>query len=104
MLSGYSKLDFKPEAQEVFTIVTWEGLHFPTRVLQGSSNATTFLPSTIARLLKGLDCNIYIDDVLWYGDCREELFATLDEILTHLESVVFFAAVHNCKFLAIELS
>ena len=43
LLQGYRQMPLAPEAQEVFTIVTPDGLFFPTRVPQGVLNATCLL-------------------------------------------------------------
>ncbi|CAM9128588.1 unnamed protein product [Sphacelaria rigidula] len=40
LLQGYSQMSLAPEAQEIFTIVTPDGLLTPTRVPQGVLNAT----------------------------------------------------------------
>ena len=52
-----------PEAQEVFTIVTPDGLFTPTRVPQGVLNATSYFQGVMTDLLRGLDCKVWVDDV-----------------------------------------
>ena len=42
LLQGYWQMPLSPEAQEVFTIVTPDGLFAPTRVPQGVLNATSY--------------------------------------------------------------
>lgn len=46
MLQGYWELPLAPDAQEIFTIVTPEGLFTPTGVPQGILNTTSFFQAT----------------------------------------------------------
>ena len=80
-----------PEAQEVFTIVTPEGLFAPTRVSQGVLNATSYFQGVITDLLRGLDCKVWVDDVFYFAEDEISLLCLLGEILGRLESV----AVHS---------
>lgn len=68
----------------------------PTHVPQGVSKAT-FFQSTLTRLLNGLKCKIWVDDVFFHGNSPEELFETLDETFTRLESVGLFSAAQYRK-------
>ena len=52
-----------PEAQEVFTIITPDGLFTPTRVPQGVLKATSYFQGVMTDLLRGLDCKAWVDDV-----------------------------------------
>ena len=56
-----------PEAQEVFIIVTPEGLFTPTRVSQ-VLNATSYFQGVMTDLLRGLDCRVWVDDVFYFAE------------------------------------
>ena len=58
MLQGYWQLPLAPEAEEIFTIATPEGLFTPTRVPQGILNATSFFQATLTQVLAGLNCMV----------------------------------------------
>ena len=49
-------------------------------------------------LLHGLDCKVWVDDVLYFADSEEGLLTLLDEIIGRLESVGLFIAAHKCTF------
>ena len=56
-----------PEAQEVFTFVTPDGLFTPTRVPQ-VLNATSYFQGVMTDLLRGLDCKVWVDDVIYFAE------------------------------------
>ena len=84
-----------PEAQEVFTIVTPDGLFTPTRVPQGVLNATSYFQGVMTDLLRGLDCKVWVDDVFYFAEDEISLLCLLDEILGRLETVgLFLSLIH----------
>ena len=70
MLQGYWQLPLAPEAQELFTISTPDGLYTPTRVPHGILNATSFCQATMTQVLHGLNCMVWVDDVVFWGERR----------------------------------
>ena len=98
MLQGYWLMPLDPEAQEIFTMVGPGGLYSPTRAPQGVLNATSYYQGTMTDVLHGLNCLIWVDDIVYWGDTEEEMLNTLDLILERLESVGLFAAAHKCVF------
>ena len=58
LLQGYRQMPLAPDAQEVFTIVTPDGLFTPTRVPQGVLNATSYFQGVMTDLLRGLGCKV----------------------------------------------
>ena len=86
------------DAQEIFTIATPEGLFTPTRVPQGVLNATGYFQGIMTGLLAGLQCKVWVDDILWWGKDEQDLMCTLDAILGRLEDAGLFAAAHKCMF------
>ena len=91
-----------PEAQEVFTIVTPDGLFTPTRVPQGVLNVTSYCQGVMTDFLRGLDCKVWVDDVFYFAEDEISLLCLLDEILGWLERVGLFAVAHKCTFFARE--
>ena len=98
MLQGYWQCPLSEEAQEVFTIATPAGLYTPLRVPQGVLNATGYFQAVLSQLLDGLDCEVWVDDVVFWGKSATELMDTLDEILGRLEDAGLFVAAHKCTF------
>ena len=71
ILQGYYQMPLAQDAQELFTIVTPDGLYTPTRVPQGVLNATSFLQGHMSNILQGLPCLVWVDDIVIYAkDCE----------------------------------
>ena len=98
LLQGYWQCPLASEAKEIFTIATPGGLYTPTRVPQGILNATSYFQATLTRVLEGLNCMIWVDDVIYRGLDETDLFNTLELILERLEEVGMYAAAHKCIF------
>ena len=64
MLQGYWQMSLAAEAQEVFTIATPEGLFTPTRVPLSFLNATVYFQGVMTELLAGLNCKVWVDDIV----------------------------------------
>ena len=60
-------------------------------------------PKVTTDLLRGLDCNVWVDDVFYFAEDEISLLRLLDEILGRLESVGLFVAAHKRTFFAREL-
>ena len=81
LLQGDGQMPLAPEAQEVFTIVTPDGLFTPTRVPQGVLNATSYFKGVMTDLLRGLDCKVWVDGAFYFAEDEISLLCLLDEIL-----------------------
>ena len=57
----------------------------------------------MTELLRGLDCEVWVDDVFYFAEDEISLLCLLDEILGRLESFGLFVAAHKCTFFAREL-
>ena len=104
MLQGYWQMPLVAEAQEVLTIATPEGLFTPTRVPQGVLNATAYFQDVMTELLAGLNCKVWVDNIVWWGADEDNSLNTLDKILGCLEDAGRFAAAHKCLFFDTEVS
>ena len=98
LLQGYWQCPMAPEEQEIFTIATPGGLYTPTRVPQEILNATSCFQATLIRVLEGMNCMIWVDDMIYWGLDDTDLFNTLELILERLEEVGLCAAAHKCPF------
>ena len=87
-LQGFWQCPLAPGAQEIFTIATPGGLYTPTRVPQGILNATSYFQATLTRVLEGLNCMIWVGDVIYWGLDETDLFNMLERILERLEEVI----------------
>ena len=88
----------------MFTIATPEGIFASTRVPQGVLNAATYSQGVVTKLLVGLNCKVWVDDVVWWGADEGGLLKILDKIVGCLEDARRLAAAHNCMFFDTEIS
>ena len=52
----------------------------------------------MTKVLDGLNCMIWVDDVVYWGENEDDLLNTLDHILERLENVDMLVATHKCVF------
>ena len=81
---------------KILTITAPGGLCTPTRVPQGILNVTSHFQATLTPVLQGLNCLIWVDDVIYWGLDETDLFNTLVLILERLEEVGLYDAAHKC--------
>ncbi|OWY93987.1 DNA binding protein, partial [Phytophthora megakarya] len=70
--------------QEIYSILTEEGVITPTRVLMGGTNSVAYVQSTVQEMFAELFNNglmIWIDDLLGYEDSDEALLVLLKKSL-----------------------
>ena len=68
MLQGYWQVPLSEDAQEMFTMVTPDGLFTPRRVPPRVPNATGYFQATMGDVLDG-----YIDNICWWGGRHRDL-------------------------------
>ena len=56
------------------------------------------------RVGDGLNCKLWVDDIVWWGADENDLLNTLGKILGRLEDAGLFAAAHKCRFFNTEIS
>ena len=81
LLQGYWQMPLVEEASEILTITAPHGLFTPTRVRQGVLNATAYFQGVTTKLLVGIQCKLWVDDVFFEADTEDERLDTIDEIL-----------------------
>lgn len=79
------------DAQELFTISTSDGLY--------TSQPTGFFQTTFTQLRKGLKCEVWVDDVVFWACTPMELIETLDAILGRWRITRHIMAAHKCILL-----
>ena len=84
------------EAQEVFTIATFEGLFTPTCVPQGVLNATAYFQGVMTELSVGLNYKIWVDDIVWWRADEDGL--PLDKIPGRLGDAGLFVTLLTSLF------
>jgi hypothetical protein len=81
---GYWQLPLAKESQELFSILTDEGMYTPSRVLMGGSDSVAFCQAAVQEifaehLYKGLMA--WLDDVLGYEADEKKLLILLEKTL-----------------------
>ena len=80
MLHACWQVPLSEDAQEMFTMVTPEGLFTPRRVPAGVLNASGYFQATMGDLLDGyIDeiCLVWVDDIVIWGETPEILLKRL---------------------------
>ena len=55
---------------------------------------TAYFQGVMTVLLAGLNCKVWVDDIVWWGVDEDDLLNTPDKILGRLEDTGLFAAAH----------
>ncbi|CAM9853139.1 unnamed protein product, partial [Discosporangium mesarthrocarpum] len=87
LFKGYWQFPLSGPGQEIYTLVTSEGLYSPMRVPQGVLTATAPFQARITAVLEGLltkICLLWVDIIVW-GEDAEDLVHNLDGVLGRLE-------------------
>ncbi|GMF34348.1 unnamed protein product [Phytophthora lilii] len=87
--------------QEIYSILTEEGVITPTRVLMGGTNSVAYVQSTVQQMFDELFNNglvIWIDDLLGYTDSDEGLLELLKNVLTICQTKGLKLNPKKCKF------
>ena len=67
---------------------------------QGVLNATAYFQGVMKKLFAGLNCKVWVDDIVWWGDDADDFLILLDKIFGRVEDDGLFAAAHKCLFFA----
>ena len=83
LTSGYHQLPIDEASQILTAFITPFGLYKWCRLPMGPKGGGSYFMQMIQRVLTGLlytICEVYLDDVLVYGDTEEEFLANLDKV------------------------
>ena len=98
-------MPLREDTQEMFTMVTPEGLLIPRRVLPGVLNATGYFQATMGDVLDGYTdkiCLVWVDDIVIRGETPEIILKRLIAFWIGCWSVVVFAAARKAIFVRTE--
>lgn len=105
LISGYWQVGLTPEAKLKSAFCTRSGLYLWKVMPFGLCNA----PSTFERLMEGVlqglqwhSCLVYLDDVVVYGRCENELLTRMGEVFERLEHAGLKLKPRKCRFFARE--
>ncbi len=85
--SGYHQVPIEDADRYKTAFITHRGLFQFNRVPFGLTNAPSHFQSSMLQVLEGLvftACLLYVDDILVFGDSKEEFIANLSEVLKRL--------------------
>jgi hypothetical protein len=89
LTTGYNQFPLHPDSYKYTAFITHMGEYEWTRIVMGLSSAGSNFQSKMAmEVLVGLVyiiCELYIDDVITWGDTEEELIDNLRQILARLQ-------------------
>lgn len=81
---GYWQFPLAEESQECQSFITPDGIYTPRRVLHGTTNAVTYLQSSLATIIpESLRANVmfWLDDILLHSATVEGLVAAIQELI-----------------------
>jgi hypothetical protein len=82
LAEAYLQLPVEKKSQHLLTINTHLGLMKFTRLPYGVSSAPAIFQSNMAKLLKGLPVDIYLDDIIIAGRDENECYNRVTEVLS----------------------
>jgi len=88
LTSGYHQVLLDQKTRHLAAFVTDYGVFEPVRLWMGIKSAPSYFQKQMARVLHGLlydICEIYIDDIIIYGQTEEEFASNLDKVLKRLK-------------------
>lgn len=95
---AYQQLPLSENSQNLLTINTHKGLYTFTRLSYGVKPAASIFQETMEKILKDLDTDIFIDDVLIGAQTLEELHKKLIKVLDRLKKFNVKVNLSKCKF------
>eukprot|EP01053_Blabericola_migrator_P006826 Blabericola_migrator_1__6825@NODE_3459_length_1759_cov_11_539007_g2147_i1_p1_GENE_NODE_3459_length_1759_cov_11_539007_g2147_i1NODE_3459_length_1759_cov_11_539007_g2147_i1_p1_ORF_typecomplete_len240_score20_81RVT_1/PF00078_27/8e19_NODE_3459_length_1759_cov_11_539007_g2147_i13191038 len=98
---GYHQIRIREEDQWKTAFVTWRGLYEWTVMPFGPKNAPSVFCRIMSKALHGLlgkICEIYLDDIVIWGNNMSELCERLDQVLEALERAKLSINVRKSRF------
>jgi len=107
LASVYWQMQMAPDSKEktAFT-VPGKGRYEFNRMPFGLKNAPATFQRTMEIVLRELDgkiCFVYLDDIIIFGETKEEVLRNLEKILERLEEVGLKIKLSKCSFLKQEV-
>ena len=105
MRHAYEQIALHPDSWKYVTINTQRGLFTYKPLPYGISSTPGIFQRVMDGLLTGIpNPMVYLNDILITGVTEEEHLATLDQVLTRLESAGFRLQHSKCQFLSAEVT
>ena len=96
---AYQQIELDEDSQAYVAINTHCGLFAPTRVPYGISAAPSLFQSVMDRVLQGLDCGCYLDDIIVTGKNDQEHLHNLEKVLSRLSKYGFKLQRSKCEYM-----
>ena len=102
LTQGYYQAPLSPESQKYTAFTTFMGVYEWTRVPMGLKNAVRYFQQVMsAEVLSGLIyqiCEIYIDDIIVFGNTEDEFMHNLEQVFIRLSEKNITLNPKKCKF------
>ena len=89
LTSGYHQVSLAQNSRKLAAFITPFGLYEPNRISMGLKSAPSFFQKEMSsNVLAGLVhdiCELYIDDIIIWGETEEKFLANLEAVLARLE-------------------
>ena len=97
--SAYYHLELSEESRDLTTFLAENGMFRFTRLMFGVNCAPEIFQREMSRILEGVKNKIvYIDDVLIFAVCLEELHATVEEVLNIMKANNLTLNPSKCEY------
>ena len=97
--NAYQQCKLHPESRKLVAINTHLGLFEYTRMPYGISPAAQVFQEVMDKVLEGIDCGCFLDDIIVTGRNDEEHLANLRKVLERLREYGLRLKVKKCSFL-----
>lgn len=96
---AYQQIELDDESQNLVAINTHLGLYTYTRVPYGISAAPSLFQSVMDRVLQGLNCGCYLDDIVVTGKNDQEHLDNLEQVFARLSKYGFKLQRTKCELM-----
>lgn len=95
LTSGYHQMPLHKDGRQFSSFITERGLYQFTRVAFGLKSAPAYFPYTmsivILRELIGKSCEVYLDDIIIYGNTQATFLSNVEAVLLRLRKAGLLA-------------
>lgn len=96
---AYQQIQLDEKSQELVAINTHIGLYTYNRVPYGISAAPALFQGVMDKVLQGLACGCYLDDIVVTGRTEDEHLKNLEAVLSRLTEYGFRLQKSKCEFM-----
>ena len=98
---GFNQLAMDEDSKWLTAFVTLKGLYEFNRVPFGIKNAPSIFQQRIRKILSGLEgiiCEVFIDDIIIYGDTLDQFLENVQRVLARLKELDVTLKASKCEF------